>query len=97
MAQRPGVSEEPTSLTRSTMSGMFWTASSNGLNAVLKILVLVVLTRLLTPADFGIVSAALIVIGFSVTFSQLGLGPLWFNGGSSTTPMSRPPSSPRSP
>lgn len=57
------------------MAGMFWTASSNGLNAVLKVLVLVVLTRLLTPADFGIVSAALIVIGFSSTFSQLGLGP----------------------
>jgi O-antigen/teichoic acid export membrane protein len=75
VAQRPGVSEEPTSLTRSTMAGMFWTASSNGLNAILKVLVLIVLTRLLTPADFGIVSAALIVIGFSVTFSQLGLGP----------------------
>lgn len=54
---------------------MFWTASSNGLNAVLKVVVLIVLARLLTPADFGIVSAALIVIGFSAIFSQLGLGP----------------------
>lgn len=54
---------------------MFWTASSNGLNAVLKIVVLIVLARLLSPADFGIVSAALIVIGFSAIFSQLGLGP----------------------
>ncbi|HEX7336553.1 MAG TPA: lipopolysaccharide biosynthesis protein [Gemmatimonadales bacterium] len=54
---------------------MFWTASSNGLNAVLKVVVLIVLARLLSPADFGIVSAALIVIGFSAVFSQLGLGP----------------------
>jgi O-antigen/teichoic acid export membrane protein len=54
---------------------MFWTASSNGLNAVLKVVVLIVLARLLSPADFGIVSAALIVIGFSAIFSQLGLGP----------------------
>jgi PST family polysaccharide transporter len=54
---------------------MFWTASSNGLNAVLKVVVLVVLARLLSPADFGIVGAALIVIGFSAIFSQLGLGP----------------------
>ena len=54
---------------------MFWTASSNGLNAVLKIVVLIVLARLLSPAEFGIVSAALIVIGFSAIFSQLGLGP----------------------
>ncbi len=43
--------------------------------AVLKIVVLVLLTRLLSPADFGVVSAALIVIMFALTFSQLGLGP----------------------
>jgi O-antigen/teichoic acid export membrane protein len=43
--------------------------------AVLKIVVLVLLTRLLSPADFGVVSAALIVIVFALTFSQLGLGP----------------------
>lgn len=54
---------------------MFWTASSSGLNALLKIVVLVVLARLLSPADFGIVGAALILIGFSAIFSQLGLGP----------------------
>jgi len=54
---------------------MFWTASSSGLNAVLKVVVLVVLARLLSPADFGIVGAALILIGFSAIFSQLGLGP----------------------
>jgi O-antigen/teichoic acid export membrane protein len=36
---------------------------------------LVLLTRLLSPADFGLVSAALVVIGFSLIFSQLGLGP----------------------
>jgi PST family polysaccharide transporter len=43
--------------------------------AVLKIGVLVVLTRLLSPADFGLVAAALVVIDFSFNFSQLGLGP----------------------
>ncbi len=43
--------------------------------AVLKIAVLVLLTRLLSPADFGVVSAALIIIVFALTFSQLGLGP----------------------
>lgn len=73
--KRPVANEEPPSLTRSTVSGMFWMASSNGLSGVLKIVVLVVLARLLSPADFGIVGAALIVIGFSAIFSQLGLGP----------------------
>jgi O-antigen/teichoic acid export membrane protein len=69
------VSQPRPGLTRQTLTGMLWTASANGVNAVLKVLVLIVLTRLLTPADFGIVSAALIVIGFSEVFSQLGLGP----------------------
>ncbi|MEO7239388.1 MAG: lipopolysaccharide biosynthesis protein [Gemmatimonadales bacterium] len=73
--QGPVTSEASPSLTRSTVSGLFWTASSNGLNAVLKVVVLVVLARLLSPADFGIAGAALIVIGFSAIFSQLGLGP----------------------
>jgi PST family polysaccharide transporter len=43
--------------------------------ALLKVGVLVVLTRLLSPADFGLVAAALVVIDFSLNFSQLGLGP----------------------
>ena len=37
--------------------------------------VLVVLARLLSPADFGIVTAALTVVGLSSIFSQLGVGP----------------------
>jgi PST family polysaccharide transporter len=43
--------------------------------AVLKVVVLVLLTRLLSPADFGLVGAALVVISFSLNFSQVGLGP----------------------
>jgi O-antigen/teichoic acid export membrane protein len=54
---------------------MVWMAWASGANAVLRILVLIVLTRLLTPVDFGVVGAALIVIGFSAIFSQLGLAP----------------------
>jgi O-antigen/teichoic acid export membrane protein len=54
---------------------MMWVAWGGGAIAVLKLLVMVLLTRLLTPADFGVVGAALIVIGLSLTFSQLGLGP----------------------
>jgi PST family polysaccharide transporter len=54
---------------------MVWVAWGSGATAALKIVVLVLLTRLLSPADFGVVSAALIVIGFSLALSQLGLGP----------------------
>jgi O-antigen/teichoic acid export membrane protein len=69
------VTPKSPSLTHRTVAGMAWTAYGSGAMAVLKILVLVLLTRLLSPADFGVVGAALIVITFSLTFSQLGLGP----------------------
>jgi PST family polysaccharide transporter len=54
---------------------MGWVAWGSGAVALLKVMVLVILTRLLAPADFGLVSAALVVIAFSLNFSQLGLGP----------------------
>ena len=52
-----------------------WVAWGSGAVGLLKVVVLVVLTRLLTPADFGVVTAALVVINFSLNFSQVGLGP----------------------
>jgi O-antigen/teichoic acid export membrane protein len=62
-------------LAHSTLSGFFWTFIGTGAQAVLQLLVLVVLARLLTPEDFGLVSAAMVVVGFSQIFSQLGVGP----------------------
>jgi PST family polysaccharide transporter len=53
---------------------MFWMAWGSAAGALLKIGVLVALTRLLAPADFGLISAALIVIWIAAGFSQLGLG-----------------------
>jgi O-antigen/teichoic acid export membrane protein len=63
------------SLTHHAISGMVWVAWSSGATALLRVVVLILLTRLLSPADFGVVSAALIVVGFSLIFSQLGLAP----------------------
>jgi O-antigen/teichoic acid export membrane protein len=62
-------------LTQRVMTGLFWTASGRAARSVLHVLVLVILARLVSPADFGVVSAALVVIGFSGIFAQLGLGP----------------------
>ena len=67
--------DSPPSLTHRAVSGMAWVAWGSGAMAVLKVGVLVVLTRLLSPADFGVVTAALVVVDFSLNFSQLGLGP----------------------
>lgn len=63
------------SLTHQTVTGMLWAAGGKGTNSVLSTIVLVILARLLAPADFGTVSAAMVVIGFSSIFSRLGLGP----------------------
>ncbi len=69
------MSEKTIPLTRRTVSGLLWMAWGKGAYAVLGMIVLGVLARLLTPAEFGVVSAALVVIGFTNIFSQLGLGP----------------------
>ncbi len=43
--------------------------------AGLKIIVLAILARLVTPDEFGIIGIALIVIGFSQLFIYMGIGP----------------------
>ncbi len=72
---RKQASETPPSLTHRAVNGMMWVAWGTTAMAVLKVVVLVLLTRLLSPTDFGLVGAALVVIGFSLNFSQLGMGP----------------------
>jgi O-antigen/teichoic acid export membrane protein len=67
--------ESARGLTHRTMSGLLWTAWGKGAYAALTLLTLIVLARLLSPKEFGTVSAALVVIEFSSIFSRLGLGP----------------------
>jgi PST family polysaccharide transporter len=62
-------------MTHRTLSGLFWTFLGTGAQAVLQLLVLIVLARLLSPAEFGLAAAGLVVVGFSAIFSQLGIGP----------------------
>src|SRR5207248_1562576 len=70
--KRPGV---PPGLTRRALGGMFWTFSGTGLQAVVQLLVMMALGRLLTPADFGLMGAAQVVIALSQIVTQLGVGP----------------------
>jgi O-antigen/teichoic acid export membrane protein len=69
------MSQARQSMTNRTLSGLFWMSLASGANVVSLLLVLVILARLLTPADFGLAAAALMVIGFSAIFSELGIGP----------------------
>ena len=61
-------------MTHRTMSGMFWLLSGSGVQAILRVAVIVVMARLLTPADFGLVAGALVLIDFVEVFSDLGIG-----------------------
>jgi PST family polysaccharide transporter len=65
----------PQGLTKRALGGMLWTFSGTGVQAVIQLLVLMVLGRLLTPADFGLMGAAAVVIALSQIVSQLGVGP----------------------
>ena len=62
-------------LTHSTLMGFFWSFSGTGANAVLSFLVLGILSRLLTPAETGLVNIANIFTMFAGIFYQAGIGP----------------------
>lgn len=62
-------------LAKHSVVGMFWTALSMGALAVAELVALLVLARLLSPKEFGLYSAALIVIKFSAIFQGLGIAP----------------------
>ena len=73
-ASTPGKST-PQGLTRRAIGGMLWTLSGTGVQALVQLLVLMALGRLLTPAEFGIMGAATVVIALSQIVSQIGVGP----------------------
>src|SRR5688572_32962820 len=62
-------------LTERTLTGFLWMITGSGIQVGLKIGVLAVLARLITPREFGIVSMAIIAVDFSKMFSQMGVGP----------------------
>lgn len=65
----------PRGLTRRALDGMFWTFSGTGVQLAIQLLVIMTLGRLLTPAEFGLMGAAIVVIATSQIVSQIGVGP----------------------
>lgn len=68
-------SEKKEGLTNRTFKGFLWLASGKSFEAILRILILSVLARMISPEEFGLVSAALIIISFSRLFTEMGVGP----------------------
>src|SRR5690606_35677007 len=56
------------------LGGTIWTAGATVVQLCLQLLVLAVLGRLLTPADFGLVGIATSVAAFATLVGQFGLG-----------------------
>lgn len=65
----------PRGLTKRALGGILWTFSGTGVQLVAQLSVIMVLGRLLTPTDFGLMGAAAVVIAFSQIVSQMGVGP----------------------
>ena len=68
------MAEDNVSYTRHTLRGFGWLSGGAVLQSVLQITTLSVLARLLHPADFGIVNVAMILVGFSTIFVDIGIG-----------------------
>ncbi len=62
------------SLTHRTFAGFAWMLSGSTASLVLQLAVSVILVRLLSPSDFGLLSAALVVVYFASMFSTMGFG-----------------------
>ena len=62
-------------LTRRTFKGTLYLISSGGIQVALKIAVLAVLARFVTPTEFGLMGIALVILEFSKFLSQMGIGP----------------------
>src|SRR5256886_14849725 len=73
--RQSGMKRSEGGLAHRTIMGMVWTAWGKAARVVLQFLILAAMARLLSPAEFGVVSAALVVTGFSTIFSQIGSGP----------------------
>lgn len=62
------------SLTDKTISGLNWNFLNNYSNAIVTTVVGIILARLLTPQDFGLIGMVLIFTGLADLFASLGMG-----------------------
>src|SRR5260370_41490482 len=68
------MNEKP-SLTKRTFVGLLWASGESVAKVLLQVGVMIVLSRFLTPTDFGVTGMAMAIIGIPQVFAQLGVGP----------------------
>lgn len=62
-------------LTNKVLDGFLWMSLSKIAHIILHLIILAILARLLTPNDFGMLAASMVVINLSDIFVQIGVGP----------------------
>lgn len=62
------------SFNQQIVAGVRWTTAARLTNQILKLVLGIILARLLSPAEFGLMGMLLIFIGFAIQFSELGFG-----------------------
>ena len=71
-------------------------AAANVVSQVLlQLFFIMVLARLISKADFGVMSIALVVVGFVEIFAQIGIGPSSYSARTSSLGTSEQPCSSR--
>ena len=61
------------SIDRKADSGFRWNSISLIYSAIIKIIMMIILARLFTPGEYGVMGLVLIVIGFGMLFSDIGV------------------------
>ena len=57
------------------INGFFWSAIEKYSGFIVSLLVSMILARILTPEDYGVVAVAMVIITFLQMFSTMGIGP----------------------
>lgn len=63
------------SLISKTLSGLKWSYLATIVQALVSLLILMILSRLLSPSDFGLLAIALIYMSMAEIVSKMGIGP----------------------
>ena len=69
------MTDRPRSLAKRSIAGAYWTSLSMGALAVAELVSMVVLARLLSPTDFGLYAAVLIIVRASGVIGGFGVAP----------------------
>lgn len=61
------------SLKNAAITGGFWYATATATTALADLIIIAVLSRILSPSDFGVMAMVMLVLGFAAAYNDMGL------------------------